>query len=263
MATEQPNWIEGIAGRPVEEMKPLESVEDVIAARAYFATVFDREPAPLPEGVTLEHVVLRERDGRQLRAEVCALSAGGRDAAYALRRVARNASRHGGDAERTVVAGSSAGANIGAAATLAVLPGGPAVDGGDLEGVDVRLSAALLLYGVYDFRTLTTEPGEYANLVEIPGLPRPHFLSRHFDPLVSPRHAENLDRFPPTYLACGARDTLLTQTLDFAKALVDAAVSTTVSIVADVDHFIRIRPRPAQVADEVERMAAWLAERTA
>jgi len=63
------------------------------------------------------------------------------------------------------VAGSSAGANIGAAAALAVSRG-PAVDGGDLEG-EVPLAGALFLYGVYDFRTLTTEPGEYANLVEM------------------------------------------------------------------------------------------------
>jgi acetyl esterase/lipase len=74
----------------------------------------------------------------------------------------------------------------------------------------------------------------------------PHFLSRHFDPLVSPRYAENLDRFPPAYLTCGARDTLIPQTFDFARALVDAGVSTTVSIVPDVDRFIRIRPRPTQ-----------------
>jgi len=77
MATEQPNWIEGIAGRPVEALKPLDSVEDVIAAREYFARVFDRALATLPEGVTLEHVVLRERDGRQLRAEVCAPATAG------------------------------------------------------------------------------------------------------------------------------------------------------------------------------------------
>jgi hypothetical protein len=32
LATEHSNWIEGIADRPVEEMKPLESLEDVIAA---------------------------------------------------------------------------------------------------------------------------------------------------------------------------------------------------------------------------------------
>jgi acetyl esterase/lipase len=169
-------------------------------------------------------------------------------------------------ATEILVAGSSAGANIGAAAALAVLPGGPAVDGGDLEGVDVRLSGALFLYGVYDFRTLTMEPGEYANLVEMMfnlAYLGPHFLSRHFDPLVSPRYAENLDRFPPTYLACGARDTLLPQTLDFAWALVDAGVSTTASIVPDVDHFIRIRPRPPEVTAEVERIAAWPRERTA
>jgi acetyl esterase/lipase len=188
------------------------------------------------------------------------------DAVYALRWVVRNAARHGGDPERVVVAGSSAGANIGAAAALAVSPGGPAVDGGDLAGVPVALSGTLFLYGVYDFRTLTMEPGEYANLVEMMfnlAYLGPHFLSRHLDPLVSPRHAKNLGRFPPTYLACGARDTLLPQTFDFARALVDAGASTTVSIVPDVDHFIRIRPRPASVAAEVERMTAWLEEHTA
>lgn len=140
------------------------------------------------------------------------------------------------------------------------------MDGGDLEGVDVLLAGALFLYGVYDFRALTIEPGEYANLVEMMfnlAYLGPHFLSRHLDPLVSPRYAENLGRFPPTYLACGARDTLLPQTFGFARALVDAGVSTTASIVPDVDHSIRIRPRPASVAAEVERMAAWLLERTA
>lgn len=93
-------------------------------------------------------------------------------------------------------------------------------------------------------------------LSDLSGLDRPNLL-------VSPRYADNLECFPPTYLACGAGDTLLPQTFDFARALVDAGVSTTVSILPEVDHFIRIRPRPPQVTAEVERMAARLLERTA
>jgi acetyl esterase len=315
---EQSNWVETLAGRPVEPMKPLESVEDVVAARAWFAEVFATPPSPLPEDVRLERVTLTDRGGRELTAEVCVPAGDGpfppllylhdggwcagkvenerdfcvevaqhgfvvasldyalapehafpwavEDAVYGLRWLAGHAADYGGDPARLAIGGSSAGANIGAAALVANASDEPLVDGGDLEGVRVDVAAALFLYGAYDFRALTMEPADYADLIEMMfnlAYLGPHFLSRHHDPLVSPRFSEHLDRFPPTYLTCGDRDGLLPQSFYMARALVDAGVPTTVSVVAGVDHFIRIRPRPAAVTAEVERMTTWLAGQTA
>ncbi|MEA2329871.1 MAG: acetyl esterase [Thermoleophilaceae bacterium] len=311
--------MDNVAGRSVRPPS-LESVEDVVAMRAFFQTELATPASVLPEGVErLEHLALRERAGTALTAELYVpkgegpfpamlwLHGGGwcagtvenirgfcmslaergilvasldyglapehpfpwavEDAVYALRWLARNVSDFNGDGSRLAVGGASAGANLAAAATVALTSDDELVDGGDLAGVDVSLSAALFLYGIFDFPQMMLEPGSHAELVEMMfnmAYLGPHFLRHHRDPLVSPIYSEHLERFPATYFSCGARDSALDQSLRMARALAYAGVPTTASVVAGSDHsFVRLTPLPPRVTQEIERIGAWLMEETA
>jgi acetyl esterase len=315
----QPTWMDRVAGRPVRPPS-LESVEDVIAMRAFFAGELATPVAELPPGVErLETVTLRERGGTPLTAEVAVPSGEGpfpvlqylhgggwcaatvantrgfclqlaahglvvasldyglapehpfpwavEDAVYGLRWLAEHAQELGGDGARVAIGGASAGANLAAAAIVALTADEGLVEGGDLAGVRVAPTAALFLYGLFDFPQLMLEPGAYADLAEMMfnlAYLGPHFLRYHRNPLVSPVHAGHLDRFPPTYVSCGSRDTLLGQSFDMARALARAGVETTVSVVPGVDHsFVRLGDLPPRVEAEIDRIGSWLTEELA
>jgi acetyl esterase len=189
------------------------------------------------------------------------------DALYGARWTALNAGNYGADSGAISIGGDSAGATLacGVISYLSGLPGAE-LDEGDLAGVEVDFSAALLLYGVYDFparmHERDTTPGTNEvmfNLAYLGTL----FTRRHRDPLVSPIYAPNLDRFPPVYLNSGAEDGLLPQSLAMTRVFADAGVSTTLSVVPDVDHeFLQLDPSTPVVAQEWHRVLAWLAERT-
>jgi acetyl esterase len=184
------------------------------------------------------------------------------DAIYAARWATLNAGRWGGEASSISLGGDSCGATL-ACAAIAYLSGYDAeVDEGDLAGVPVSFSAALLLYGVYDFRARLalrdTTPGTMEIMHNLAYLGT-HFLSKHLDPLVSPWYAPNLDRFPPVYITCGAEDALLPDSLRMAGKFADAGVSTTVSVVEGRDHeYLMLDPQLPDLADEWERMLSWL-----
>jgi acetyl esterase len=183
------------------------------------------------------------------------------DAVYAAR---WTAARFGGP---IAIGGESAGANL-AAAALAFLVGGAEgdLDEGDLAGQEVAFSAALLVYGLFDFPLLVTEPGSNVGSVEVAfneAYLGPHYLGRHRDPLVSPVFAPDLAAFPPTYLTCGDEDSLLGQTLSMTKALAAANVPTTLSVVPGCDHaFVYLDDVLPAAGPELERIERWLAERT-
>src|SRR5262249_52212584 len=85
------------------------------------------------------------------------------DAVHAARWVTRNAGRYGGKAESLVLAGDSAGANLAAAAIVALKGDGQSILGDDpLAGVSTDIAASLLIYGVFDFPLLFAEPGKNA-----------------------------------------------------------------------------------------------------
>lgn len=185
------------------------------------------------------------------------------DCIYAARWLAQNAARYKGDSSRFVIGGDSAGANL-AAASIAVLHGsGDEVDGGDLAGVPVTFSASLLFYGVFDFPLLLQDdPGDNAGSVEVcynAAYLGPHFLKLHRNPLVSPIYTPNLAKFPPTYLSCGDQDALLGQSLVMTRALTQANVPTTLSVVAGLNHaFTSLEHVLPEVTPEFERIFAWL-----
>ena len=184
------------------------------------------------------------------------------DTIYAVRWAAENVERWDGRRDRLVVGGDSCGATL-ACAAIAYLEGCEAdIDEGDLGGVEVTFAAALLLYGVYDFRARLglrdTTPGTMELMHNLAYLGT-HFLSKHLDPLVSPFYAPNLDRFPPVYLTCGSDDALLPDSLYMTRRFAECAVPTTLSVVDGRDHeFLMLDPSLADVSAEWQRMLDWL-----
>ncbi len=155
------------------------------------------------------------------------------DAVYSARWLTQNAEKYEGDGSRVAIGGASAGANLAAAAIAALTADEEIVDGADLAGVPVEFSAALFLYGVFDFPLAMVEPGSHAGLAEVMfnlSYLGPVYLHQHRNPLVSPIYYEHLDRFPPVFMTCGDQDSLLNQSLAMTKALTQAGVPTTLSV---------------------------------
>ena len=140
------------------------------------------------------------------------------DCLAAVRWAHREARRFGGDPTRLAIGGDSAGGNL-SAAVAAALADDPA-----------RPKAALLIYGVFDFRmfsdvAMVQSPDPRAaaigrDLVEMMvgaylGETRSDALLR--DPRVSPLHAAR--RLPPSHVVVGGADPLAAQAEALVKAL--------------------------------------------
>ena len=182
------------------------------------------------------------------------------DAVYAARWLVENAAHYGGDPSRLVVGGDSVGANLSATTVAALSAGEDILDGGDLAGVPVSFSGALLLYGVFDMPLAMQEPLTNAGMIELAtqAYLGATFLRQLRNPLVSPIYAD-LSRFPPCYVSCGDEDSLLGQSFAMAKALTLANVPTTCSVVAGADHgFVYLEHLLPGATPEVERMLAWM-----
>jgi acetyl esterase len=147
------------------------------------------------------------------------------DCVAALRWAAREAGRFGGDPRRLAVGGDSAGANLAAAASVA------------LAADPARPRAALLIYGVFEFATLDAAAPAAAPqagpLVEIGkdlldlmvgsylgNSPGAKLLA---DPRVSPLHEAG--RLPPCHIVVGGADPLASQSDALAAALRRAGVA--------------------------------------
>ncbi|ODU68758.1 MAG: hypothetical protein ABT05_02555 [Lautropia sp. SCN 66-9] len=183
------------------------------------------------------------------------------DVVYAARWVKQNIARYGGDPQRLAIGGGSAGANLAAAAALA-LHGTPGqVDGADLEHVPVRFSALVSQFGLLDLPAWLVRPGYSAGGTEVPiaAYLGPHFTAHIRHPLVSPVYSNELDKLPPTYLTCGALDVMLSHSFDMALKLTAAGVATVVSVLEGTDHeFLKIPERVPGGIEEVQRLIAWL-----
>jgi acetyl esterase/lipase len=186
------------------------------------------------------------------------------DCLYTARWLASHAGEYRGDASRVVFEGGSAGAGL-CAATIVALAGGAAeLDQGDLAGVEVRPSAAVLFYGLLSFPLLLLEPGSNVGPAELwtRAYLGPHFTTRLRHPLASPLFAEDLSAFPPTYLSCGIEDSLLRHTLEFVNGLAQADVPATLSVVEGLDHsFVKLADSLPAASRELERVHEWLAGR--
>jgi acetyl esterase len=183
------------------------------------------------------------------------------DCVAALRWAAREAPRFGGDPRRLAVGGDSAGANLAAAASIA------------LADDPARPCAALLIYGAFDLATLAAQTEGAAPqagaLVEIGqdmldlmvgsylgDSPGPALLA---DPRVSPLHAA--DRLPPCHVVVGGADPLAAQAEALARALARAGVLHEHVVDAGMPHGyaqMEFLP-PARTA--IDRMIAFLRDR--
>jgi acetyl esterase len=149
------------------------------------------------------------------------------DCVTAVKWAAREAARFGGDGTRLAIGGDSAGGNL-SAAVAAALAG---------ETSAPRLSAALLIYGVFDFAALGAPvPG----VPELPGVPAAlgaemtelmigsyagaaERASWARDPRVSPLHAAAA--LPPSHIVCGTADPLIAQARALRDSLARAGVA--------------------------------------
>jgi acetyl esterase len=189
------------------------------------------------------------------------------DCVYASRWLTRHAGDYGGDGSRIAIGGESAGANLAAAAIVALSGFDHDLDEGNLAGVPVTFSAAVFFYGIFDSVLAFEDPGKLVGVIEVMwhhAYMGPHFLAHYRHPLASPICAPNLDRFPPSYLACGLEDPVLNQTLALTQALARVGADATTSILPKTAHFwAQFDQHLPQAHDELERIHAWLADRTA
>lgn len=163
------------------------------------------------------------------------------DVLHAARWIHRHHDELGIDMARGLsIGGDSSGANLAAAAISYLHGHSTALDTSSAtDPVPIRIRQALLLCGIYDLARRLCErpsaPGTTEIMVNLAYL-GPHFLSKHGDPLVSPALADNLADFPRTYIACGAKDATLPQSLNLTEKLANHGVDTTLSVLAGGDH---------------------------
>jgi acetyl esterase len=190
-----------------------------------------------------------------------------RQTVFACRWMVERAGEINGAEGPIAVGGASAGANLAGAAIVSLTADQPSPQVADLAGPEVAFSAAMFLYGVFNFPLVMQDPrshaGGMAETLFNSAYLGPHYLTLHRDPVVSPALAPNLDRFPPTYLTIGDQDALLPQTLDMAGRLAEAGVPTRVSVIPGLNHsFAYIPHQLPDAAAELERMFAWLCAQT-
>lgn len=173
--------------------------------------------------------------------------AGLEDVLYAVGWMASNIGEYSGDPDRLAIGGASAGANLAAAAT-GVLHADPSADG-------PRVSALLLLYGIYDLGPIGQFPGRNPVFEAYLG---ESWRERLDDPRVSPIRAA-LEHFPPTYVSCGDEDQALGMSLAIVGGLAAAHAPVTASVVAGANHvFLNIPDVVPGAGPELDRITSWL-----
>lgn len=182
------------------------------------------------------------------------------DCVHAIRWAAKVASEYGGDASRLAVGGDSAGGNLSAAAAVAL------ADDPDAP----EISAALLIYGVFDFATMGRMPegsplatGPMADLgAKITELMLGSYLgsdrgaSLLEDPRVSPVH--RAEKLPPCHVVVGTADPLISQTEDLVARLRAAGVEHEHVVVENMPHgYMQMEFFP-QAREGIDRMVGFL-----
>lgn len=188
------------------------------------------------------------------------------DCIFAAQWLVNNAQDYGGRRGPIGIGGHSAGANLSASTVAALSPGGEELLARLERREDeqsVSFYGAVLFAGIYSFPLMLQEPGANAGVVELwhQSYLGPNYLRENRNPLVSPAFAPNLKSFPPTYVCCGSEDACLSQSLCFTKALAEADVSVTASVVAGVDHGLPFLDHVYEsVEHELASVTAWLDE---
>lgn len=164
------------------------------------------------------------------------------DSAFAVSWALEHASEYGGDPERLIVGGDSAGGNL----TGSVV----ASDNGD------AVRALLLLYGIYDFHratpVMTLLFGDASPQAQ-PYLPPAEYETLRGDPRLSPE--VNCANFPPSLVLIGDKDPLLAESTAVAAKLAETGVRHKLVVYEDTPHgFLQLPTHPAHDAglDEIE-----------
>lgn len=189
------------------------------------------------------------------------------ESVYAARWMTQRGAEYSGDQKTVAIGGASSGANLAAAAILALASEEPQFTDADLEPTAVGFAATVLFYGIFNFPLLMLEPhshaGGFAETLYNRAYLGPHWLTKHRLPFVSPALAPDLSCFPPSYLVVGDEDALFPQTFDMAKRLIEAGVSTTMSVPTGLNHsFAYIPHQLPDAAAELQRIFDWLVKRT-
>lgn len=177
------------------------------------------------------------------------------DTLAALHWTAANIATHGGNPERIIVGGDSAGGNLAALAAIAIRDfGGP------------KLAGQLLVYPVTDYPTdsrasyapdadygLSKEDMEWFwNLWLAEGDP--------VDASTAPLRAENLSNLPPAYVVTAEFDVLKDEGDEYAAALSAAGTKVTHDCVPGAIHgFFSIAAMVPIAADAIQRAGRWAA----
>lgn len=167
------------------------------------------------------------------------------DAAFAVSWTRAHAADLGGDPDRLLIGGDSAGANL-AAAVLA-------------SGGGTGVGAALLCYGIYDYhRALPTLSGLLggsdadSQLYLHPS----EFDALRDDPRLSPER--QVSGFPPTYLTVGEHDPLRIESESLARSLSAMSVAHELRMAPSAPHgYLQLPTHPAHDA-ELDALAAFV-----
>lgn len=184
------------------------------------------------------------------------------DCTFAVHWVRQNAAHYGGDASRLALGGDSAGGNLAAAVSVALAE----------EGLIDKVKAALLIYGVYNFKaalqgrsdpepvSLNSEDIRmiaYAYLGKNP----PDSLLIH--PHISPLFGVRAEAFPPSFIIVGTLDPLVSQSRDMAQALKRAGVEHELHVIEGMPHaFLQMSPLP-ECGQAIEQACRFLAKHVA
>lgn len=173
------------------------------------------------------------------------------DMVAALRWVRSNARELQIDADKIILAGESAGANIAVGVALRCRD----------EGDDQGLIGLSLVYSPMDDRTTTKPPHPYAGSIGLgPDHIRFAWVSYLGDPgaddvspYAAPGRAGTLKGLPPVFLAMGAIDPVIEENLEFAQRLIRDGVPSSLHVFAGAPHgFDRLET--AQVTQQLRRL---------
>lgn len=155
------------------------------------------------------------------------------DAAFAVDWARDQATTWGGDPDRVLVGGDSAGANLAAG----VLASG--------RGAGVR--AALLFYGIYDYHRALPTLSDMLRDSDTAGqlyVASDQFDALRGDPRLSPE--THVADFPPTFVTMGERDPLRPESEALASRLAEASVPHKLHIAAEAPHgYLQLPTHPA------------------
>jgi acetyl esterase len=153
--------------------------------------------------------------------------AGFDDCVFAARWIGENIQRWNGDSSRMAIAGDSAGANL-AAAALVALSGDPGAP---------KFRAGVLVYGVFDFAAaIERSPNRSAMEGMARGYLGAQYPAALKDPRVSPLRAIKRGALSPCFMTCGTADALLPESRSIAAALKEVGIPCELHEIEEMPH---------------------------